>query len=121
MSPDLEKKDTIEAIEKVTDPMATGSNGIQQMSDEEFHSVEKRLKRKLDIRLTAMIVFIYILNYLDRVRFSLAGNIVQTLTNDLQNNIAASKLAGIQDDLNMTPTQFSTAVSVLFVRCHVPQ
>ena len=39
----------------------------QQMSEEHFASVEKRLKRKLDIRLAAMIVFIYMLNYLDRV------------------------------------------------------
>ena len=38
-----------------------------QMSEEEYHATEKRLKRKLDLRLMASIVFIYILNYLDRV------------------------------------------------------
>jgi hypothetical protein len=37
------------------------------MSEEEFLDDEKSLKRKLDLRLTSMIVFIYILNFLDRV------------------------------------------------------
>jgi hypothetical protein len=37
------------------------------MSEEEFLDNEKSLKRKLDLRLTSMIVFIYILNFLDRV------------------------------------------------------
>ncbi|RMZ08696.1 hypothetical protein D0864_01683 [Hortaea werneckii] len=69
---------------------------LQHLSEDELRSAEKRLKRKLDLRLTAMIVLIYILNYLDR------------------NNIAASKIAGIEDDLHLTPTQFSTAVSLLF-------
>lgn len=39
----------------------------QRMSDEEYLDAEKRLKRKLDVRLMAAILFIYILNYLDRV------------------------------------------------------
>lgn len=42
------------------------------------------------------------------------------LTRDLQNNIAASKIAGIEEDLDLTPTQFSTAVSVLFVGTTAP-
>lgn len=40
---------------------------LQHLSEDELRSAEKRLKRKLDLRLTAMIVLIYILNYLDRV------------------------------------------------------
>lgn len=39
----------------------------QQMSDEEFLVHEKSLKRKLDLRLTGMVWFIFVLNYLDRV------------------------------------------------------
>lgn len=69
MSPNPEKKETVEAIEKLSNPMDPHSSRINGMSNEEFRNVEKRLKRKLDIRLTAMIVFIYILNYLDRVCF----------------------------------------------------
>lgn len=39
----------------------------QRMSEEEYLDAEKRLKRKLDIRLMAAIWVIYVLNYLDRV------------------------------------------------------
>lgn len=39
----------------------------QNMLPDEFTVVEKRLKRKLDVRLMSTIFFIYVLNYLDRV------------------------------------------------------
>lgn len=41
---------------------------IRKMTPEERLGVESRLKRKLDIRLMPMIVLMYIMNYLDRVR-----------------------------------------------------
>lgn len=44
-----------------------------------------------------MIVIMYIMNYLDR------------------NNIAAAKLAGLIEDLNLKADQFQTSVSILFV------
>lgn len=37
------------------------------MSEEEFLAAEKRLKRKLDLRLLACVWLIFVLNYLDRV------------------------------------------------------
>lgn len=43
----------------------------QRMSEEEYLDAEKRLKRKLDIRLMGAIWIIYILNYLDRVRIQI--------------------------------------------------
>lgn len=39
----------------------------QHMSTEEFREAEKKLKRKLDVRLLACMWLIFILNYLDRV------------------------------------------------------
>ncbi|KAK4500882.1 hypothetical protein PRZ48_009074 [Zasmidium cellare] len=69
----------------------------QHMSEEEFLLIEKKLKRKLDLRCTAMLTFIYVLNYLDR------------------NNIAAAKVAGLEADLHLTSTQYSLALSILFV------
>lgn len=39
----------------------------QAMSEEEFLDAEKKLKRKLDIRLLACVWLIFVLNYLDRV------------------------------------------------------
>lgn len=58
--------------------------------------VEKSLKRKLDLR-CSLFVLIYIMNYLDR------------------NNIAAARLKGLQDDLKITNTQYSTCLSILYV------
>ena len=40
---------------------------IRNLTPEERHSVEAKLKRKLDTRLMPMIVLMYIMNYLDRV------------------------------------------------------
>ncbi|KAK8055146.1 major facilitator superfamily domain-containing protein [Apiospora rasikravindrae] len=58
--------------------------------------VEKSLKRKLDAR-CGLFVIIYIMNYLDR------------------NNIAAARLKGLQDDLNLDDAQYSTCLSILYV------
>jgi hypothetical protein len=40
---------------------------IRNLTVEERHDVEAKLKRKLDTRLMPMIVLMYIMNYLDRV------------------------------------------------------
>ncbi|KAI0175017.1 MFS transporter [Pestalotiopsis sp. NC0098] len=69
----------------------------QGMSEEEFLAAEKRLKRKLDLRLLACVWLIFVLNYLDR------------------NNIAAAKTAGISQTLGLTSTQYATAVAIFFV------
>lgn len=42
---------------------------IRIMTPEQRLEVESRLKRKLDLRLMPMIVLMYIMNYLDRVRW----------------------------------------------------
>ncbi|KXT14856.1 hypothetical protein AC579_4089 [Pseudocercospora musae] len=98
MAEAIPEKVVVERIEKLSESgEPTNRLGqAQQMSDEEFLDAEKRLKRKLDVRLMATLLFIYILNYLDR------------------NNIAAAKVAGIEKSLHMTSTQFSSAVSFLF-------
>ena len=41
---------------------------IRSMTDEEYKVAEKKLRRKLDFRLIAMVALIYVLNFLDRVR-----------------------------------------------------
>ena len=70
---------------------------IRNMSPAEREHAERALVRKIDFRLMPTIIIMYIMNYLDR------------------NNIAAAKLAGLVDDLNLHGTQFQTAVSILFV------
>ncbi|KAL3462654.1 major facilitator superfamily domain-containing protein [Aspergillus heterothallicus] len=69
----------------------------QNMSPGEIAVVEKRLKRKLDLRLLCCVWVIFVMNYLDR------------------NNISAAKVAGISDSLNLSSTQYATAVALLFV------
>ncbi|KAG6032939.1 hypothetical protein E4U41_007079 [Claviceps citrina] len=72
---------------------------IRRWTAEERHRHEKKLLRKIDLRVLPMIVTMYILNYIDR------------------NNIASARFAGLEEDLKLNPsgTQFSTAVSVFFV------
>ncbi|KAF7128534.1 hypothetical protein CNMCM5793_003322 [Aspergillus hiratsukae] len=72
---------------------------VAGLDPEERRKAERALVRKIDIRLLPMLVIMYILNYLDR------------------NNIAAARLAGLEDDLGMktNSNQYQTAVSILFV------
>lgn len=70
---------------------------IKQLSSDERHQLEAALVRKIDIRLLPMIILMYIMNYLDR------------------NNIAAARLAGLEDELHLESTQYLTALSILFV------
>ncbi|KAI1658168.1 MFS general substrate transporter [Daldinia decipiens] len=72
---------------------------LTSMTPEQRLELETRLRRKIDWRLLPMIIIMYILNYIDR------------------NNIAAAKLAGLPEDLNLDPnaSEFQTAVSILFV------
>ncbi|KAF3058301.1 hypothetical protein GL218_05363 [Daldinia childiae] len=72
---------------------------LTRLTPEQRLELETRLRRKIDWRLLPMIILMYILNYIDR------------------NNIAAAKLAGLPEDLNLDPnaSEFQTAVSILFV------
>lgn len=68
MADELVKNKSVEEVE-TSQVSAKHSNvaAAQRMSAEEFLETEKGLKRKLDTRLMMPIVFIYILNYLDRL------------------------------------------------------
>ncbi|KAL1835788.1 hypothetical protein VTJ49DRAFT_6052 [Mycothermus thermophilus] len=70
---------------------------ISKLTAEEREQLEKKLKRKIDLRLLPAVIIMYIMNYIDR------------------NNIAAARLAGLERDLKLTSTEFQTAVSILFV------
>lgn len=70
---------------------------LQGMTEEELEKLEKRTKWKIDIRILPMLVYIYILNYLDR------------------NNIATARLGGLENDLNLKGAEYQTCISILFV------
>jgi hypothetical protein len=87
----------------------------QNMSQEEYLAAEKSLKWKLDCRLLSMLWLIFILNYLDRVSKTDWLAWENILTENLQKNIAAAKVAGMQKDLGLSSTQYATAIALLFV------
>ncbi|KAH7081060.1 major facilitator superfamily domain-containing protein [Paraphoma chrysanthemicola] len=70
---------------------------VAAMTQQQRIEAEAKMRRKVDLRLMPMIILMYIMNYLDR------------------NNIAAVRLAGLQDDLNLSSVQYQTTVSILFV------
>lgn len=77
--------------------MISPPDSLCQLSPDELKMAERRLVRKIDLRLMATLVVIYIMNYLDR------------------NAIAAAKISGIEEDLSLTDSQFQISVSILFV------
>lgn len=66
------------------------------LSPEELKAKEKKLVRKIDIRLMPMLIIMIVLNYLDR------------------NALANARVQGIEKDLGLKGDQFNTAISVLF-------
>ncbi|KAI9152345.1 transporter [Paramyrothecium foliicola] len=94
-----------EAAMKVSTPSHQEDAGTYQrmpqsllhLSQDEIDKLNKKLVRKIDLIILPIIGILYILNYIDR------------------QNLAAAKLQGIMEDLNMTTQQFATAISILFV------
>lgn len=69
---------------------------LRGLSREEIAGMNSKLVRKIDLIILPIIMILYILNYIDR------------------QNLAAAKLQGIMEDLNMDEKQFATAISILF-------
>ena len=59
--------------------------------------LEKRILRKVDMRLLPPLWIMYVLNYLDR------------------NNIGNAKTAGMQKDLKLSSSDYSLALSIFFI------
>lgn len=82
---------------------------LQGTTEEERLAMKKRLVRKLDIRLMPMLVLIYIMNYLDRCFFlGLYG--CWCADNSARNAIAAAKLSGITQELNLTSVEYQVYI-----------
>ncbi|KAI1374743.1 putative MFS transporter [Hypoxylon crocopeplum] len=64
----------------------------------EWHrGMTKKVMRKVDLHLLPMLVLMYMLNFLDR------------------NNLSQARLGTLEEDLNMSGTDFNLATSILFV------
>lgn len=77
---------------------------------------EKRLLRKLDMRIIPMICWIYLMNFMDRGMWFMQGVISShLLTGEV--NIGNARLYGLEEDLGMPidSNQYQLAVGILFV------
>lgn len=72
-------------------------DSLKDLTLEELETLDRKTRRKVDIRILIMVCWIYICNYLDR------------------NNIASARLGGLEEELNMTSKDYQTAISLLFV------
>lgn len=97
----------------MTAPMEMSKHIDQSLKDEVIHNevfvsgtdtsfvedptLEKRLLWKVDLRLIPPLCIMYILNYLDR------------------NNIGNAKVAGMEQDLGLSSSDYSLALSIFFI------
>ncbi|KAL7947804.1 major facilitator superfamily domain-containing protein [Trichoderma barbatum] len=88
------EKAEVEKIQDVaTNNLGTGSDpALGSFTDVD----EKKILRKMDIRLLPMLSVLYLLSFLDR------------------GNIGNAKIEGLQEDLNMTPAQYNWCLTVFF-------
>ncbi|KAL4907262.1 hypothetical protein BDW74DRAFT_122383 [Aspergillus multicolor] len=96
MADDIKPGSEALQLEKPTVETMEGSNPASRMDPARRAVVEKSMKRKLDAR-CSLFVLIYIMNYLDR------------------NNMAAARLKGLQEDLDMNYSEYATCLSILYV------
>uniref|UniRef100_A0A8H7K0Y8 Major facilitator superfamily (MFS) profile domain-containing protein n=1 Tax=Bionectria ochroleuca TaxID=29856 RepID=A0A8H7K0Y8_BIOOC len=70
---------------------------LRDLSENELETLNKRLVKKIDWRMMPMITLMFLLNYLDRV------------------NVSNARLAGFQEDCNMSDTAWNAGISTFYV------
>jgi hypothetical protein len=110
---DLNEKDTKESLslQEIENSTAIADNKISTdptlqiyldfaSRDAQWKAMQnKKLLKKVDIRLLPFLILMYLLNFLDR------------------SNLAQARLGTLEADLGMTGTDFNLATSILFVVC----
>ncbi|KAI5861990.1 major facilitator superfamily domain-containing protein [Durotheca rogersii] len=81
--------------DRVLDSVSVPPN-LAALSKADYDKLGRRATLKMDLIIMPIVVIMYVMNYLDR------------------QNIASAKLANIEADLNLSPVQYQTAVSILF-------
>lgn len=69
---------------------------LQHMTQEELKALDKKTTRKIDFRILPILIVLYILNYIDRT------------------GIATARLGTLEQDLNLTGSDYQIALSILF-------
>ncbi|GAK63386.1 MFS general substrate transporter [Moesziomyces antarcticus] len=79
--------------------LSGGAPGVTALdpNSSEYKELERRLVRKIDIRLMPITILLYILNYLDR------------------NSISTARDNGLERDLGLKGQEYPTALSILYV------
>ncbi|KAF2174006.1 hypothetical protein M409DRAFT_62190 [Zasmidium cellare ATCC 36951] len=70
---------------------------LRDLDDEQMATLNKKLLRKIDWRLMPTITIMFLMNYLDRI------------------NVSNARIAGLQDDLNMSDAVWSTGISAFYI------
>lgn len=100
-SDDMDKRDDTAMIEVDEDIKAETVNVyhpdnrpdiLRSLSHDEMQLLEKKLVRKLDIRILPILIVLFLLNVLDR------------------NAIANARLGGLEEDLGLSDSQYQTAI-----------
>ncbi|KAH8432305.1 uncharacterized protein LDX57_009944 [Aspergillus melleus] len=102
-SSEIEQREYTSSDNDILKPVSRAPQYVRDLSPEERRRAEKKLVRKVDLRLMIVTFVMYVMNYLDR------------------NNFAAARLAGLEKDLNLKGNQFQVTVSILFIGCLLMQ
>ncbi|EGO26550.1 hypothetical protein SERLADRAFT_447730 [Serpula lacrymans var. lacrymans S7.9] len=94
MSVDEEKKQ--ESFNDNAEPAIQDGDDFELLTAEHRAAGERKLLRKLDMRLMPTIVVIYLMNYIDRVA------------------VTSARLKGLEADLGLTDVQYDTVVAILY-------
>jgi hypothetical protein len=76
---------------------------------------EKRLLRKLDLRLLPAVSILYLLSFLDRSNGVFLFNASSYTVSDAPDIVANARLEGLADDLGMTGNQYLTGLTLYFI------
>lgn len=96
MGADIKDNDAMSVTEPI-DEMKNGDAPVGNAQDNWDPNEEKRLVRKMDIRIFPIMIILFILNFIDR------------------NNFANARLRGLEEDLNLSDVQYQTCISILLV------
>lgn len=100
----------------VSDVQKPGDTEAAEMDVERRKTIEKSLVRKLDLRCSLFILLYIMSEFPGNVsRDRGAGPLTYCQDYLDRNNISAARLKGLQSDLNMTDTEYSTCLSIV---CH---
>ncbi|KAJ0333132.1 hypothetical protein COL922a_011009 [Colletotrichum nupharicola] len=80
---------------------------LRDLTEDELKDLEKKLIRKVDMRMLPTMILIYIMNYLDRLVSSVSKHRPQTKRR-IRNAIGSARLGGLEKDLGLTGSEFQT-------------